>query len=164
MPARKRLLLAAGAVLLAGICAGHGKPVTFHRFLRYGLSITALPLAVSALYVLALFLLGVDWRLIGGWPFHRLPGDAEFRYFDALLGRGDPAPGIIWRPASLPIDRLDVRKSRTSSYPIPCGCRFYLTHLSAQYMQYIGLSSVNGIRPQENTMVRSVGRKWQDLV
>lgn len=41
-------------VVAAGICARQGKPVTFARFLRYGLPITACQLAASALYVLAL--------------------------------------------------------------------------------------------------------------
>ena len=47
------LIGAAANVVAAGICAGHGQPVTFGRFLRYGLPIAALQLTVSALYVLA---------------------------------------------------------------------------------------------------------------
>jgi len=39
----------------AGICAANGKRVTFATFLRYGLPITLIQLAVSALYVLVLF-------------------------------------------------------------------------------------------------------------
>jgi len=49
------LIGAAANVVSAGICARHGKRVTFLRFLRYGLPITLCQLAVSALYVLALF-------------------------------------------------------------------------------------------------------------
>lgn len=44
-------------VVAAGICAGHGKLVTFGRFLCYGLPIAGLPLAVLAVYALALFFL-----------------------------------------------------------------------------------------------------------
>lgn len=44
-------------VVAAGICSGHGKPVTFRSFLHYGLPIATIQLAVSALYMLALFLL-----------------------------------------------------------------------------------------------------------
>ena len=39
----------------AGICATNGKPVTFVKFMRYGLPITICQLAVSALYVFVLF-------------------------------------------------------------------------------------------------------------
>ena len=39
----------------AGICAANGKPVTFAKFLRYGVPITLCQLAVSALYVLVMF-------------------------------------------------------------------------------------------------------------
>lgn len=49
------LIGASANVVAAGICARQGKPVTFGRFLRYGLPITACQLAASALYVLALF-------------------------------------------------------------------------------------------------------------
>jgi Na+/H+ antiporter NhaD/arsenite permease-like protein len=48
------LIGASANVVAAGICARRGKPVTFARFLRYGLPITAAQLAASALYVLAL--------------------------------------------------------------------------------------------------------------
>jgi Na+/H+ antiporter NhaD/arsenite permease-like protein len=46
---------AAANIVSVGICARNGKPVTFVRWLRYGLPFTACQLAVSALYVLALF-------------------------------------------------------------------------------------------------------------
>lgn len=49
------LIGASANVVTAGICARHGKPVTFVGWLRYGLPLTACQLAVSALYVLALF-------------------------------------------------------------------------------------------------------------
>jgi Na+/H+ antiporter NhaD/arsenite permease-like protein len=48
------LIGASANIVAAGICARHGKPVTFATFLRYGLPVTAAQLAVSALYVLAL--------------------------------------------------------------------------------------------------------------
>ncbi len=46
---------ASANVVSVGICAQNGKPITFARWLRYGLLITACQLAASALYVLALF-------------------------------------------------------------------------------------------------------------
>lgn len=49
------LIGAAANVVSAGICAANGKRVTFATFLRYGLPITLVQLAVSALYVLVLF-------------------------------------------------------------------------------------------------------------
>ena len=49
------LIGASANIVSVGICAQNGKPVTFVRWLRYGLPITACQLAVSALYVLALF-------------------------------------------------------------------------------------------------------------
>jgi len=49
------LIGASANVVAAGICARQGKPVTFVRWLRYGLPLTACQLVVSALYVLALF-------------------------------------------------------------------------------------------------------------
>ncbi len=45
------LIGAAANVVSAGICAGHGKPVTFMKFLRYGVPITLCQLAMAALYV-----------------------------------------------------------------------------------------------------------------
>jgi Na+/H+ antiporter NhaD/arsenite permease-like protein len=42
-------------VVGAGICAAHGKPVTFVTFARYGVPLTICQLLVSALYVLVLF-------------------------------------------------------------------------------------------------------------
>jgi Na+/H+ antiporter NhaD/arsenite permease-like protein len=49
------LIGASANIVSVGICARNGKPVTFVTWLRYGLPITACQLAVSALYVLALF-------------------------------------------------------------------------------------------------------------
>ena len=49
------LIGASANVVAAGICARNGKRVTFVGWLRYGLPLTACQLAVSALYVLALF-------------------------------------------------------------------------------------------------------------
>ena len=49
---------ASANIVAVGICAREGQRVTFMRFLRYGLPITLLQLAVSSLYVLALFWLG----------------------------------------------------------------------------------------------------------
>jgi Na+/H+ antiporter NhaD/arsenite permease-like protein len=51
------LIGASANIVAAGICASRGRPVGFSRFLRYGVPITAAQLAVSALYVLALFFL-----------------------------------------------------------------------------------------------------------
>jgi Na+/H+ antiporter NhaD/arsenite permease-like protein len=48
------LIGSAANVVAAGICARHGRPITFAGWLRYGLPLTACQLAVSALYVLAL--------------------------------------------------------------------------------------------------------------
>jgi Na+/H+ antiporter NhaD/arsenite permease-like protein len=49
------LIGAAANVVSAGICASNGKPVTFVKFMRYGLPITICQLAVCALYVFVLF-------------------------------------------------------------------------------------------------------------
>jgi Na+/H+ antiporter NhaD/arsenite permease-like protein len=49
------LIGAAANVVAAGICASKGQRVTFMRFMRYGLPITLCQLAVSALYVVAMF-------------------------------------------------------------------------------------------------------------
>jgi len=49
------LIGAAANIVCVGICAQNGKPITFVRWLRYGLPSTACQLAISALYVLALF-------------------------------------------------------------------------------------------------------------
>jgi len=51
------LIGASANIVAAGICASHGKPVGFAKFMRYGVPVTAAQLAVSALYVLALFFL-----------------------------------------------------------------------------------------------------------
>jgi Na+/H+ antiporter NhaD/arsenite permease-like protein len=49
------LIGAAANIVAVGICARHGNRVTFAGWLRYGIPFTASQLAVSALYVLALF-------------------------------------------------------------------------------------------------------------
>jgi Na+/H+ antiporter NhaD/arsenite permease-like protein len=49
------LIGASANIVSIGICARNGKRVTFVGWLRYGLPFTACQLAVSALYVLALF-------------------------------------------------------------------------------------------------------------
>jgi len=51
------LIGASANIVAAGICAAHGRPLGFARYLRYGVPVTAAQLAMSALYVLALFLL-----------------------------------------------------------------------------------------------------------
>jgi Na+/H+ antiporter NhaD/arsenite permease-like protein len=51
------LIGASANIVAAGICASHGKPVGFAKFMRYGVPVTAAQIAVSALYVLALFFL-----------------------------------------------------------------------------------------------------------
>jgi Na+/H+ antiporter NhaD/arsenite permease-like protein len=48
------LVGAAANIVAAGICARQGKPISFGTFLRYGLPITVVQLAASALYVLAI--------------------------------------------------------------------------------------------------------------
>jgi Na+/H+ antiporter NhaD/arsenite permease-like protein len=48
------LIGAAANVVSAGICAAHGKPLSFAMFLRYGVPLTLCQLVVSALYVLVL--------------------------------------------------------------------------------------------------------------
>lgn len=47
------LIGASATVVTAGICARDGKSVTFLRWLRYGLRLTACQLAAAALCVLA---------------------------------------------------------------------------------------------------------------
>jgi Na+/H+ antiporter NhaD/arsenite permease-like protein len=49
------LIGASANVVSAGICAAHGRPLSFAIFLRYGVPLTLCQLAVSALYVLVLF-------------------------------------------------------------------------------------------------------------
>jgi len=49
------LIGASANVAGAGVCAAHGKPVSFMTFLRYGVPFTLCQLAVAALYVLGLF-------------------------------------------------------------------------------------------------------------
>jgi Na+/H+ antiporter NhaD/arsenite permease-like protein len=48
------LIGASANVAGAGICAAHGKRVSFGTFARYGVPITVCQLAVALLYVLAL--------------------------------------------------------------------------------------------------------------
>jgi Na+/H+ antiporter NhaD/arsenite permease-like protein len=49
------LVGASANIVSVGICAAHGKPVGFARFMRYGVPLTVCQLAVSAAYVAALF-------------------------------------------------------------------------------------------------------------
>lgn len=48
------LIGASANIVSAGICASHGQRVSFGRFMRYGLPITAVQLTVAALYVLTM--------------------------------------------------------------------------------------------------------------
>ncbi|MCU0934785.1 MAG: SLC13 family permease [Gammaproteobacteria bacterium] len=48
------LVGASANIVSVGICASHGERVTFARFMRYGVPITAAQLALGAVYVLAL--------------------------------------------------------------------------------------------------------------
>lgn len=48
------LIGASANIVSAGICASHGKPITFLTFVRYGLPLAATQLAVSTIYVLGL--------------------------------------------------------------------------------------------------------------
>ncbi len=52
------LIGASANIVSSGICAAHGKPVSFMTFLRYGLPLTAAQIAMSAVYVLGLFYFG----------------------------------------------------------------------------------------------------------
>ena len=49
------LIGASANVVASGICASHGKPISFVTFMRYGVPLTICQLIVSALYVLVLF-------------------------------------------------------------------------------------------------------------
>jgi Na+/H+ antiporter NhaD/arsenite permease-like protein len=49
------LIGASANVVSTGICASHGKPVSFLTFMRYGVPLTICQLALAALYVLGLF-------------------------------------------------------------------------------------------------------------
>jgi Na+/H+ antiporter NhaD/arsenite permease-like protein len=51
------LVGASSNIVAAGIAEQHGRPISFHRFLRYGLPVMALQLVVSAFFVLWLL-----WR------------------------------------------------------------------------------------------------------
>ncbi|HEY3599335.1 MAG TPA: SLC13 family permease, partial [Paraburkholderia sp.] len=48
------LVGASANIVASGICARHGQPVSFGTFVRYGLPITVVQLAVSAVYLLVL--------------------------------------------------------------------------------------------------------------
>jgi Na+/H+ antiporter NhaD/arsenite permease-like protein len=49
------LIGASANVVSTGICASHGKPVSFVTFMRYGVPLTICQLAIGAAYVLGLF-------------------------------------------------------------------------------------------------------------
>jgi Na+/H+ antiporter NhaD/arsenite permease-like protein len=49
------LIGASANIVSVGICAANGKPVSFARFMRYGVPMTVYQLAVSAAYVMGLF-------------------------------------------------------------------------------------------------------------
>jgi Na+/H+ antiporter NhaD/arsenite permease-like protein len=49
------LIGASANVVSVGICASHGKPVSFVTFMRYGVPITVCQLGVSALYVICFY-------------------------------------------------------------------------------------------------------------
>ncbi len=49
------LIGASANVVSTGICAAHGKPVSFVTFMRYGVPLTLCQLVMAALYVLGLF-------------------------------------------------------------------------------------------------------------
>jgi Na+/H+ antiporter NhaD/arsenite permease-like protein len=51
------LVGASANVVSIGICASNGKPVSFVRFMRYGVPVTVCQLTVAALYVLGMFYL-----------------------------------------------------------------------------------------------------------
>ena len=52
------LIGASANVVAVGICASHGKRLSFLTFMRYGVPLTICQLVVSALYVLAMFYVG----------------------------------------------------------------------------------------------------------
>jgi Na+/H+ antiporter NhaD/arsenite permease-like protein len=49
------LIGASANIVSAGICGAHGSPVSFVRFMRYGLPVTLVQIGMAALYVMALF-------------------------------------------------------------------------------------------------------------
>lgn len=51
------LIGGAANIVAAGICAGHGRPIRFALFLKYGLPVTIVQLIVSAGYVFVMFVL-----------------------------------------------------------------------------------------------------------
>jgi Na+/H+ antiporter NhaD/arsenite permease-like protein len=46
---------ASANIIAAGIAKQHGQPISFHRFLKYGIPVASLQLVVSALYILIRF-------------------------------------------------------------------------------------------------------------
>ncbi len=50
-------LVIAAISVSVGICAAHGRPVTFLGFMRFGVPVVLVQLAVAALYVVGLHLL-----------------------------------------------------------------------------------------------------------
>ncbi|MGL5034044.1 MAG: transporter, partial [Microcystaceae cyanobacterium] len=50
------LMGASSNIVAAGIAEQHGKKITFHSFLKYGLIVMALQLVVSAVYVTSFFI------------------------------------------------------------------------------------------------------------
>jgi Na+/H+ antiporter NhaD/arsenite permease-like protein len=51
------LIGASANIVSGGICAAHGKPIRFMKFMRYGVPITLAQLTVAAIYVTALYYL-----------------------------------------------------------------------------------------------------------
>jgi len=49
------LIGASANIVSAGICGSHGSPISFVRFMRYGLPVTLVQIGMAALYVMALF-------------------------------------------------------------------------------------------------------------
>lgn len=49
------LIGASANIVSAGICGAHGKPLSFMRFMRYGVPVTLVQIGVAALYVATLF-------------------------------------------------------------------------------------------------------------
>jgi Na+/H+ antiporter NhaD/arsenite permease-like protein len=52
------LIGASANIVSVGICAVHGKPVSFSRFMRYGVPATLIQVVISGCYVMALFYAG----------------------------------------------------------------------------------------------------------
>jgi len=51
------LIGASANIVSGGICAAHGKPIRFMKFMRYGVPITLAQLTVAAIYVTAMYYL-----------------------------------------------------------------------------------------------------------